>query len=57
LVALPADTAAYVHGERRLVRHAVELLVARGVVAGAIASKAYWRHDQANKAHGEPAKE
>jgi NADPH-dependent ferric siderophore reductase len=54
---LPAGTAAYVNGERRLVRHVVELLVARGVAADSIASKAYWRDDQANQAHGEPAKQ
>ena len=56
-IALPDGTAAYVNGERRLVRHVVELLVARGVAADAIASKAYWRDDQANQAHGEPAKQ
>jgi NADPH-dependent ferric siderophore reductase len=56
-IALPAGTAAYVNGERRLVRHVVELLIARGVAADAITSKAYWRDDQANQAHGEPAKQ
>lgn len=56
-IAIPAGTAAYVNGERRLVRHVVELLVARGVASDAIASKAYWRDDQANQAHGEPAKQ
>lgn len=56
-IALPDGTAAYVNGERRLVWHVVELLVARGVAADAIASKAYWRDDQANQAHGEPAKQ
>lgn len=54
---LPHPTAAYVNGERRLVRHVVELLAARGVAADAIASKAYWRHDGANQPHGEPAKD
>jgi NADPH-dependent ferric siderophore reductase len=56
-VGLPDGTAAYVNGERRLVRQATDLLIDRGVPADAIASKAYWRLDQANKPHGEPAKE
>ena len=55
-IELPDGTAAYVNGERRLVRLVTELLAARGLPADAIASKAYWRDDQANKPHGEPAK-
>lgn len=54
---LPEGTAAYVNGERRLIRLATDFLIGRGVPADAIASKAYWRCDQANKPHGEPAKE
>lgn len=46
---------AYVIGERRLVRLATELLVATGIDPSAIATKAYWRSDQPNAAHGEPS--
>jgi NADPH-dependent ferric siderophore reductase len=56
-VDLPPGTVAYVYGERSLVRQAVDALAARGLGADAIASKAYWRRDQANAAHGEPARE
>jgi NADPH-dependent ferric siderophore reductase len=49
-----AGTAAYVFGERNLVRAAEELLVAGGIDRDAIASKAYWRRDQPNASHGEP---
>ena len=51
---LPGGTAAYVNGERSLVRRSVEVLMAAGVARDAIASKAYWRGDQPNAAHGEP---
>ncbi len=47
-------TAAYVNAERRLVQRAVELLVGAGIQRDRIASKAYWRDDQPNAAHGEP---
>jgi NADPH-dependent ferric siderophore reductase len=47
-------TAAYVNGERRLVQQAVELLIGAGTQRDDIASKAYWRRDQPNAAHGEP---
>ena len=49
---LPDGTAAYVNGERALVRDAVAVLQRRGLER--IASKAYWRRDRANAAHGEP---
>jgi len=50
-----AGTAAYLLGERHLVRTAQELLVAGGVDRDAVASKAYWRRDQPNASHGEPS--
>jgi NADPH-dependent ferric siderophore reductase len=54
-LALNGGVAAYVNGEAHLVRHATELLVSAGVDQTAIASKAYWRHDQPNAPHGEPS--
>jgi len=48
-------TAAYLFGERLLIRTAEELLVAGGLDRDAVASKAYWREDQANASHGEPS--
>jgi NADPH-dependent ferric siderophore reductase len=48
-------TAAYVFGERQLVRTAEEVLAALGVPRDAISSKAYWRQDQPNASHGEPS--
>ena len=50
-----AGTAAYLLGERHLVRTAEELLVRGGLDRDAVASKAYWRRDQANASHGEPS--
>jgi NADPH-dependent ferric siderophore reductase len=50
-----ADTAAYLFGERHLVRKAEELLVEGGLDRDAVASKAYWRRDQPNASHGEPS--
>jgi NADPH-dependent ferric siderophore reductase len=50
-----AGTAAYLLGERGLVRTAEELLVAGGLDRDAVASKAYWRRDQPNASHGEPS--
>jgi NADPH-dependent ferric siderophore reductase len=47
-------TAAYLFGERHLVRTAEEHLVAGGLDRDAMASKAYWRQDQPNASHGEP---
>ena len=47
-------TAAYLFGERHLVRTAEELLVTGGLHRDALASKAYWRTDQPNASHGEP---
>ena len=49
-----SDTAAYLFGERHLVRKAGELLVAGGLDGDAVVSKAYWRRDQPNASHGEP---
>ena len=49
-----AGTAAYLYGERHLVRTAEELLIAGGLDPDAVASKAYWRQDQPNASHGEP---
>jgi NADPH-dependent ferric siderophore reductase len=50
-----AGTAAYLFGERDLVRTAEQLLVAAGLDRDAVASKAYWRRDQPNASHGEPS--
>ena len=50
-----AGTAAYLFGERHLVRTAEELLVVGGLDRDAVASKAYWRRDQPNASHGEPS--
>jgi NADPH-dependent ferric siderophore reductase len=49
-----AGTAAYLFGERHLVRAAEELLIAVGLDRDVVASKAYWRRDQPNASHGEP---
>jgi NADPH-dependent ferric siderophore reductase len=49
------DIAAYLFGERHLVRKAEELLVEGGLDRDAVASKAYWRRDQPNATHGEPS--
>jgi NADPH-dependent ferric siderophore reductase len=54
---LAPGVAVYVNGERRLVLRAVELLMAAGVDRDSIASKAYWRGDQPNAAHGEPTRD
>ncbi len=54
---LPDGTVAYVNGERSLVRDVNEVLVARGLDRSAIVGKPYWRADQPNAAHGEPAKD
>ena len=56
-VTIPDGSAAYVNGERVLVRNTVQLLIDRGIDADAIASKPYWRRDQPNAPHGEPAKD
>ena len=50
-----AGTAAYLYGERHLIRTAEEHLIASGLDRDAVASKAYWRQDQANASHGEPS--
>ncbi len=50
-----AGAAAYLFGERHLVRTAEELLVAGGLDRDAVTSKAYWRRDQPNASHGEPS--
>lgn len=49
------DAAGYVLGERQLVRDGVLLLRGAGTPESALSSKAYWRRDQANLPHGEPA--
>ncbi len=50
-----AGTAAYLFGERHLVRTTEELLVPGSLDRDAVASKAYWRRDQPNASHGEPS--
>ena len=50
-----AGTAAYLFGERHLVRTTEELLVAGGLDRDAEAFKPYWRRDQPNASHGEPS--
>jgi hypothetical protein len=50
-----AGTAAYLFGERHLVRTAELLLVAGGLDRDAIASKAQWPWYQPNASHGEPS--
>ncbi len=55
--ALPVGTVAYVNGERSLVREVNDVLIARGLDRGAILGKPYWRADQPNESHGEPAKD
>jgi NADPH-dependent ferric siderophore reductase len=47
---------AYVNGEASMVRAARQALTEAGLSAEAISTKAYWRQDQANADHGEPAK-
>ena len=54
---LQPPVASYVNGERHLVLRAVELLRSAGLDQAATASKAYWRSDQPNAAHGEPSHE
>jgi NADPH-dependent ferric siderophore reductase len=49
--------AAYVIGEHHLVRRATELLVSAGLGPAAISAKSYWRNDQPNALHGEPAQD
>jgi NADPH-dependent ferric siderophore reductase len=56
-VELAEGTVAYVNGERGLVRRAAAALADRGLPADAVTTKAYWRRDQPNAAHGEPAKD
>jgi NADPH-dependent ferric siderophore reductase len=55
MLGLEPPVSAYVNGERDLVRTAVDLLDAAGIDKTLIASKAYWRRDQPNAAHGEPS--
>ena len=50
-----SGSAVYVNGERGLVLRAVEILTTSGTPREDIASKAYWRRDRPNAAHGEPA--
>jgi NADPH-dependent ferric siderophore reductase len=53
---LPAEIVSYVFGERRLVAETTDFLVSVGLERGNISSKAYWRRDQPNASHGEPAR-
>jgi NADPH-dependent ferric siderophore reductase len=46
--------AVYLNGERAVMRAAQDVLIERGVDAGAIRLKAYWVRDEANGDHGEP---
>ena len=57
VVPLPRGTVAYVNGERSMVRSAAAVLTERGISRDVIATKAYWRRDQPNAAHGEPEKD
>jgi NADPH-dependent ferric siderophore reductase len=52
---LEPPVASYVNGERHLVFRVVELLRSAGLDQAATVSKAYWRRDQPNAAHGEPS--
>ena len=45
---------AYVAGEMQVVRAIADLLEERGLGRDQVSSKAYWRRDRANAAHGEP---
>jgi NADPH-dependent ferric siderophore reductase len=56
-IGLPDGVAAYVNGERALVKAAAQVLADRGVPSESIATKPYWRRDQANAGHGEPARD
>lgn len=47
--------AAYLLGERHLVRAAQDRFVAVGFDRDVVTSKAYWRFDQPNASHGEPS--
>jgi NADPH-dependent ferric siderophore reductase len=47
---------AYVNGEASMVRAARQALTDAGLSAEAISTKAYWRQDQPNADHGEPAR-
>lgn len=51
----PVGTAAYLFGERQLIRTMEELLVASGFENDALVSKAYWRWGEPNASHGEPS--
>ena len=54
---LGADVAAYLNEERSLVRKASAVLIDRGLPVGSVATKAYWRVDGPNAAHGEPPRD
>jgi NADPH-dependent ferric siderophore reductase len=55
---LPAGPGhAYLSAEASVVRGLRQQLVERGLVHDDVALKAYWRHDQANAAHGEPLRD
>ena len=52
-----AGTAAYILGERQLVRSAADFVARAGVDPDVVASKAYWRDDKPNAEHGEPTRD
>ena len=56
-VQLDAGTAAYVLGERQMVRRAVNFVAEAGADPDHVASKAYWRDDKPNAEHGEPPRD
>lgn len=55
MASVPAGGAVQLLGERTMVRDARAILQEIGVPSEAIVTKAYWRRDQANAPHGEPA--
>lgn len=54
---LTSSMAGYVNGEHHFVRGASELLAQGGMDEAAISTKSYWRRDQPNAPHGEPARD
>jgi len=48
---------AYVNGEMKTVNGLRAALVGRGMDAGTMSTKPYWRHGVANAAHGEPGRD
>ena len=54
---LTTSLTAYVNGEHHFVRSASGLLAMAGIDEAAISTKSYWRRDQPNAPHGEPARD